>query len=140
MLSFERIAVASTFSPRFLPLLAEAKAFTEMHGAKFSVLHVGERNAENEKQFADAFVQLGIEAPIHWLSGEPAEALVRCVRENKFDLLIAGALEKEAEGRTFLGQASRVLMREAPCSLLLFTKPSREPKPLRTIVTATDFS
>ena len=49
-------------------------------------------------------------------------------------LIVAGALEKEVVLRSFLGNVARRLVREAPCSVILFTKPEREPKSLKSIV------
>lgn len=139
--AFQNIAVASTFSPRFLPLLAEVKAFTQTLGREFSVIHAGEQNAESEARFAEAFAELGVTAGVHWIdSANPSDAILRCVAENRTDLLIAGALKKETAGRHFLGHVSRVLMRDAPCSLLFFTEPSPTPQPFRNIAVVTDFS
>ena len=53
---------------------------------------------------------------------------------NSVELIVAGALEKEVVLRPFLGNVARRLVREASCSVMLFTKPEREPKPLRRIV------
>jgi nucleotide-binding universal stress UspA family protein len=39
-----------------------------------------------------------------------------------------------------VGNVARTLLRDAPCSLLLFTSPSLETKPFRQIVSVTDFS
>ena len=49
------------------------------------------------------------------------------------ELIVAGALERTVVLRSFLGNVARVLVREAHCSVMLFTKPEREPKPLRRI-------
>ena len=140
MNDFQRIAVASTFSPRFLPLLAETHQLAAKLERPFAVIHAGERTAENETRFDQAFAQLGFRAPIHWASGSPAEAILSCADENGIDLLIAGALEKKTEGRHFLGHVARVLIRDARCSLMFLTKPSIDPAPFRIIAAITDFS
>src|SRR5207248_9997112 len=62
------------------------------------------------------------------------------VEQRGIDLLIAGALEKESILRHFLGSVARTLVREAPCSVMLFTNPDVEPKPIRNIVVIVDFS
>jgi len=49
-------------------------------------------------------------------------------------------MERDIEGRFFLGKVSRALVREAPCSLLLFTNPSRDPIPLRKLAVIVDFT
>jgi len=47
---------------------------------------------------------------------------------------VAGALEKEIVLHPFLGNVARRLVREASCSVILFTHPEKNPKPLRRIV------
>src|SRR5437868_5429344 len=49
-------------------------------------------------------------------------------------MLVAGALEKEIVLHPFLGNVARRLVREASCSVILFTHPEKNPKPLRRIV------
>ena len=56
------------------------------------------------------------------------------------DVLVAGALEKEVVLHPFLGNVARRLVREANCSVMLFTHPEKKPKPLRRIVFVADHS
>jgi nucleotide-binding universal stress UspA family protein len=138
---YRHIAVASAFSPRFKPLLAEAHRVARQCESQLTVLHAGERTSEAEAQFASAFAELGIpsDTPILTRPGEPADALLALVEEQKFDLLIAGALHKDLV-RHFLGDVARALIRKARCSLLLFTNPVLEPFPFCKMVCVTDFS
>ena len=53
---------------------------------------------------------------------------------------MAGALEKEAVLRQFLGDVARRLVREATCSVMLFTKPEQDPKPFCRIVLMAEYS
>ncbi|MEQ1862303.1 MAG: universal stress protein [Chthoniobacteraceae bacterium] len=135
------VAVASALSPRFRAVLAEAWRFAERVGARFSILHGGERTDAKEAKFRDAIVALGLphDTPVHFREGEPGPALIALAREHRADLLIAGALEREA-GPHFLSSVARTLLRDAPCSLVLFTEPREEPQPLRRIVVITDYS
>jgi nucleotide-binding universal stress UspA family protein len=55
-------------------------------------------------------------------------------------MVVAGALEKEVVLHPFLGNVARRLVREAPCSVMLFTKPMINPKPLSRIVFIADCS
>ena len=62
--------------------------------------------------------------PIHWRqAAQPSAAIIQAVHDAGIGLLVAGAMDRDSEGRLFLGKVSRVLVREAPCSLLLFTNP-----------------
>jgi nucleotide-binding universal stress UspA family protein len=79
-------------------------------------------------------MQLPTNSPIHYHQGSPADAILEAVAANGVELIVAGALEKEVVLRPFLGNVARRLVREAPCSVLLFTKPQREPQPLRQFV------
>ena len=139
---YKKIALASTFSPRFLPLLAETGRLAEKLNCDFSLIHAGEENEESRGKFEAAFkdVSLARRPRIHWAGGEPAAAILQTIKEQGIDLLVAGALEKEASGRHYVGNVARSLLRDAPCSLLLFTNPSVDPQPFRQIVVITDFS
>jgi nucleotide-binding universal stress UspA family protein len=133
---YKNIAVASTFSPRFEAVLAEAKRVRDRLGSKLSLIHVGQRNEESRRKFSDAFAQLDLPADstILYGEGDPADVISELIAKHAVDLVVAGALEKELVLHPFLGNVARRLVREAGCSVFLFTKPEPEPKPLRRIV------
>lgn len=139
---YKTIAVASTFSPRFKQVLAEAKRIQEHFSADLHLIYVGERNEEIAKKFSDALGQLELprDSKIHYEKGDPAEAILRTLAREKIDVIVAGALEKEVVLHPFLGNVARRLVREAPCSVMLFTTPAANPKPLRRIVFVADYS
>src|SRR6266480_303855 len=139
---YKTIAVASTFSPRFKQVLAEAKRIRERFSADLHLIYVGERNEEIAKKFSDALAQLELplDSKIYYEQGAPAEAILRAVAREKIDVIVAGALEKEVVLHPFLGNVARRLVREAPCSVMLFTAPEAKPKPLRRIVFVADYS
>ena len=139
---YKTIAVASTFSPRFKQVLAEAKRIRERFSADLHLIYVGERNDEIAKKFNDALAQLELplDSTIHYEEGTPPEAILRALEHGKIDMIVAGALEKEAVLHPFLGNVARRLVREAPCSVMLFTKPAAKPKPLRRIVFVAEYS
>ncbi|HEY0369251.1 MAG TPA: universal stress protein, partial [Chthoniobacterales bacterium] len=133
---YKRIAVATTFSPRFEQVLAEAKRVRDRLAAELNLIYVGEKDDETTRRFADALatMELPHDSSIHYHQGSPAEAILEAVHGNHIELIIAGALEKEVVLRPFLGNVARRLVREARSSVMLFTKPEREPKPFRRIV------
>jgi nucleotide-binding universal stress UspA family protein len=139
---YKTIAVASTFSPRFKQVLAEAKRIRERFSAELHLIYVGERNEGIAKNFGDVLTQLELplDSKIHYEEGDPAEAILRALTREKIDVIIAGALEKEVVLHPFLGNVARRLVREAPCSVMLFTTPAVKPKPLRRIVFVADYS
>jgi len=139
---YKSIAVATTFSPRFREVLAEAKRIRERFPADLHLIYVGERNEETAEKFSDALAALHLPAnsAIHYEQGDPAEAILRALAREKIDVIVAGALEKEVVLHPFLGNVARRLVREAPCSVVLFTRPAANPKPLRRIVFVADYS
>lgn len=134
--SYRTIAVATTFSPRFEQVLSEAKRIRDRFGSRLNLIYVGECNAETARKFRDVMSQLQLppDSAIHYHKGDPAEAILKAAAENDVDLVVAGALEKEVVLRPFLGNVARRLVREAACSVMLFTAPERPPRPLRKIV------
>src|SRR5947199_4290057 len=141
-LPFKTIAVATTFSPRFTQVLSEAKRIRDRLSANLHLIHVGSRNGETPSRFRAVLAELGlpVDSPIHYEQGDPAEAILGALAREKIDMIVAGALEKEIVLHPFLGNVARGLVREAPCSVMLFTKPETEPKPLPRIVFVADYS
>ena len=139
---YKTIAVATTFSPRFKKVLAEGKRIRDRFGAELHLIHVGGRNQETPAKFSDVLAELELPAdsPIHYEEGDPAEAILAALARENIDMLVAGALEKEIVLHQFLGNVARRLVREANCSVMLFTQPERKPKPLRRIVFVADHS
>ena len=132
---YRKVAVASTFSPRFSQVLAEAKRVCDRFGAELNAIYVGAKDEETERKFRDAFERLSVPlTPVHYREGEPAEAILQVSKDAEIDLVIAGALEKEVVLRPFLGNVARSLVRTARSSVMLFTKPEEEPRPIRRIV------
>jgi nucleotide-binding universal stress UspA family protein len=140
--SYPIIAVASTFSPRFKQVLSEAKRIRDRFSSDLRVIYVGERNEETAKKFSDAFAQLHLpnDSIIHYEQGDPAAAILRAIADQNIDMIVAGALEKEVVLHRFLGNVARRLVREAACSVMLFTRPVIKPRPLRRIAFVADYS
>jgi nucleotide-binding universal stress UspA family protein len=139
---YPRIAVASTFSPRFAQVLSEAKRIRDRFSSNLHLIYVGERSEVTAAKFRDALAQLSLpeDSPIHYEQGDPAEGILHALNENKIDMIVAGALEKEVVLHPFLGDVARRLVRDATCSVMLFTRPQTEPKPLCRIVFVADRS
>ena len=139
---YRTVGVASTFSPRFVQVLAEAKRIRDRLATELQLIYVGDKSEETTQKFGLAFRQLELpdESTVHYQQGDPATAILTAAEANGIDLIVAGALEKEAVLRQFLGNVARRLVREATCSVMLFTRPEREPQPLRRIVFTADYS
>ncbi len=141
-LPYRRIAVASTFSPRFEQVLAEAKRIRDRFSARLSLIYVGEKSPEVAEKFGETLQRLDLprDLAIHYEQGAPAEAILRAIERNAVELIVAGALEKEVVLHPFLGNVARRLLGESRSSVLLFTNPEREPKRLRNIVFIAGYS
>jgi nucleotide-binding universal stress UspA family protein len=139
---YRTIAVATTFSPRFKQVFAEAKRIRERFSADLHLIYAGRRNEETARKLHDALTQLQLptDSTIHYEEGDPADAILRTLARERIDMVVAGALEKEVVLHPFLGNVARRLVREAPCSVMLFTKPMVNPEPLSRIVFIADCS
>jgi nucleotide-binding universal stress UspA family protein len=133
---YKTIAVATTFSPRFEQVLAEAKRIRQRFSADLHLIFAGKQTEETANRFHDVLAQIELptDSKIHYEEGDPAEAILCALAREKIDMVVAGALEKEVVLHPFLGNVARRLVREAPCSVMLFTKPLVNPRPLRRIV------
>src|SRR3979411_594928 len=133
---YRSVAVASTFSPRFEQVLAEAKRIRDRFDSELCLVYVGEKSEETSAKFAAALERISLpkNSPIHYEQGDPATAILRAIERNGIDLIVAGALEKEVVLHPFLGNVARRLLREASCSVMLFTDPNTDPKPMWRVV------
>ena len=140
--NYKKIAVASAFSPRFEQVLSEAGRIQNRFGGDLSLIYVGERSEETTGKFREILSRLKLpdDSPVYYGQGDPADGILRAIAENNVDLIVAGALEKESALHPFLGNVARRLLREATCSVLLFTHPEVEPKPMRKIVFVANYS
>jgi nucleotide-binding universal stress UspA family protein len=140
--AYPTIAVASTFSPRFAQVLAEARRIGQRFGSELNLIYVGERTSETAAKFKEVLTELSLplDLTIHYRTGDPAEQILSALSENRINMIIAGALEKEVVLHPFLGNVARRLVREAGCSVMLFTRPDTETKPFRKIVFVSDYS
>lgn len=128
MMSYRRVAVASNFSPTFADVLAEADRFARNHGAELDVLHAAAYDASKESRFAET---LGRSVAIRWLpDGAPAEAIAAAAGEYSYDLVIAGALQREDADKPYTSGVARELLRLTPCDLLLIPGPSAAAPPV----------
>jgi nucleotide-binding universal stress UspA family protein len=136
MMSYQRAGVASTFSPTFAAVLAEAERFAAHCGAALEIVHAAAYDAEKEQRFHEA---IGRKAEIRWVEDEtPAKAILGAARNFGYELLIAGALQSETDDTLFTSGVARGLLRGATCDLLLVPRPQQGPVALRRLVFTLD--
>ena len=135
-MKYQRAGVASTFSPTFAAVIAEADSFSRHCGAELEIIHAAAFDEEKERRFISA---MGRPSTIRWVEAEaPARAIIGAAYEHQYELLIAGALQTENTDRSFTNGVARELLRRAPCDLLLVPRPQEAPGPLRHLVFAVD--
>lgn len=133
---FETIAVAVAFSPRLEGLLTEAASMAELYKSKLILIHVGEKDEKKNELLDTLLNQTGMKKlhpQIIWKHGDPTDTILSECKENKVDLLVLGALEKENLYKYYVGSIARNISRKAKCSVLLLTNPLTKPKKLKKI-------
>ncbi len=134
---FKRIGLAIAFSPRLEALLCEAVRLKRYWQSELVLIHVGEASPDAAASLQNLLTKIGLseqEVIIRWEHGEPAKRILSVCREEKVDLIIAGALKKENLLKYYLGTIARKILRKADCSVLLLLNPSVEPQSLNSIV------
>lgn len=134
---FETIAVAVSFSPRCLPVLAQAKYIADVLSSSLLLIHIGEKSSEKERQLDELMGKLGMDDShyrVIWMEGEPVETILKLCKLNMVDLLVLGALEKENVLKFYMGSIARNISRRAKCSVLLLTNPTEQPIRYKKIV------
>jgi nucleotide-binding universal stress UspA family protein len=143
MALYQHLAVASTFSPRFRAVLAEAARLATWLESPLSVIHADARSEDAEKRFREALAELRqpddtlllwAEAPTE----QPTDAILDACQRGCVDLLIAGALERENDHRFFLGGVARGLLQRTPCDLFLITNPEELETPVERVIVEVD--
>jgi nucleotide-binding universal stress UspA family protein len=140
---YRRAGVATTFSPRFRDVLAEAGRISDLFDVPLHLIHAAEETSDKVERFRGTLrsLKLSEDAPIHFQAGSPSEAILNVLSAQQIDLLIAGALEQESVHRNFTGDVARSLLREAPCDLFLFVEPKEgAPPPGHVFVAIPDFT
>lgn len=105
-------------------------------GGDVRLLHAGEESKESREKLGVAIQEAGYaDVPVYFHGAQsPAESLLAMIREQEVDLLVLGALPREPEKRNFVGGVARILLREAPCDLLIFSRPMRNRKNYRNVM------
>lgn len=140
---FKRVGLAIAFSPRLEALLWEASRLKKYWQAELVLIHVGDTSEDAIESLKLLLAKVGLaekEVIIRWEKGEPSKRILAVCREEKVDLIIAGALKKENILKYYLGTIARKILRKADCSVLLLLNPSVEPQPFKSIVVNTEDS
>ncbi|MGE5353158.1 MAG: universal stress protein [Acidobacteriota bacterium] len=140
---FRKIALAVTFSPNALALLNETKKLQDLFKAELVLIHVGDKSPDKEETFKSLISNSKLNSgsyKVSWVNGEPSEAILKVCSQEKVDLLVAGALEKENLLKYYVGSVARKILRNATFSVLIMTTPSKEPKHMTKFCIAVDYT
>jgi len=137
MIQFHVIGLAIAFSPTARAMLAETSRLVHHFKSRLILIHVGGHGPEEERKINEMLLEAGLlatDAKVLWKNGDAVKEILKACREEKIDLLIAGALKKENLVNHYLGTVARKIMRKAGCSVLMITNPSVEGKHLKNLV------
>lgn len=134
---YSKLGLAIAFSPRLEALLHEAVRFKKMWQAQLVLIHVGEAAPDALQVLSILLEKVGLtlnDVILRMEQGDPAKRILTICKEEKIDLLIAGALKKENLLQYYLGSVGRKILRKADCSVLLLLNPAVNPQPFKEIV------
>lgn len=135
---FRKIAVAIAFNNRRQGLMAEAKRMKDVFGAQLVVIHIGQRTEHYESQLEQLLLDNNLateDVQVHWDDGDPVRSIIGICQQQGVDLLIAGANQQQNFFQFYLGSIGREIMRQASCSVLVITDPSKHLVPLDSMLT-----
>ncbi|GMU86726.1 MAG: hypothetical protein AMXMBFR48_19670 [Ignavibacteriales bacterium] len=138
-----KIGLAISFSPNSLAHLELARQLCRRWGSVLTLIYAGQPDDAMKKRLEETKEELkkeAVSASIITGQGNPARVILNASKELKFDLLIAGALERENLQGYYIGSVARKLMRNSPCSLLILTPDFSKRKLLQKIYMTTNFS
>jgi len=136
-MNFQRIGLAIAFSPTAHAILAEAVKIARQFNASLALVHVGLKSDENQAKIKQMIIGAAgdpVQVSILFRKGNPADEILKFCKEEKIDLLIAGALKKENLIGHYIGTTARNIMRKANCSLLMITTPAVASTSFKNIV------
>lgn len=138
-----KIGLAISFSPNSLAHLELARQLCRRWGSALTLIYAGQPDDSIKKRLDETLAELkndSIIASVATGSGNPDRVILHAAKEQKFDLLIAGALERENLQGYYIGSVARKLMRNSPCSLLILTPDFSKKKTLKKIFMTTNFT
>ena len=123
---YQKIALAIAFSPRIEALIAEVKRLVLLFDSELILIHVGVKTPELEKKLTELIKKNQCDpakSKVLWKEGKPVKMILQACREEKVDLLVAGALKQEGLFKYYMGSVGRKIIRKSPCSVLTLIEP-----------------
>jgi nucleotide-binding universal stress UspA family protein len=137
MTNFGTILTGIAFSPNLKANVFETLRLGRMLKSNVVLVHVGVKNKNKEEEiqrYCNAFPEFKKNITTIWEKGDTVNVIINACKESNADLLILGGTKREKYNKYFLGSVAKKIAKKAPCSLLLFIKPSVERMICRHIV------
>ena len=135
-ISVPTVLIPFTLSPRAGSVISEGQKIASVLSAKVYFLHVGEDTLEVRQKIKKIFKEINPdsdEASLMIRFGPTDQVICSTAKEIRVALIIAGALEHEGIWVGILGSIARRIARNAPCSVLLLTRPMMTSHSLETV-------
>jgi nucleotide-binding universal stress UspA family protein len=134
---FHIIGIGVAFSPNLKANINESARLALNFEATLVLIHVGEQSAQKEQELEEIlkpFVAQQLLYKIVFKTGDPVNVILSTSEEQKVDLLVLGAVQRENFLKYYVGSIARKITRKASCSILLMIKPSVKSIPCEHIV------
>jgi nucleotide-binding universal stress UspA family protein len=134
---FQKIGIALAFSPTAHHMIGVGSTMASIFNAQLVLIHVGKHGDEEEREMNQLLSETNLPSErvkVIWEEGRPGDRILKRCREEKIDLLIAGALKQENLVKYYIGTIARKIMRKAECSVLMIQNPSADSMSLKNIV------
>ena len=142
MKMFQRILVATDFSPASTPAFEQSVKMAKREGALLLIAHAYQEPALVELSFAPAGVykewdqklregverklrplveyarKEGVEARALLLTGFADEAIIEAAKQQRADLIVMGTRGRRGAARLFLGSVAARVISTAPCPVM----------------------
>ncbi|GGF81919.1 universal stress protein [Wenyingzhuangia marina] len=127
MPKFNKILVGAAFSPNLKVNIIQACRFATYFNAKLYVVHIGASSNLKLEQLNEIVKNFEYKGQIEFIfkEGKPIEVLSDICEENKIDLLILGAQQRENIFKHYIGTVAKKLTRKVKCSVLLLRNQSK---------------
>jgi nucleotide-binding universal stress UspA family protein len=126
---FRIIGIGVAFSPNLKANINESARLSLLFQAKLVLIHVGEKSTEKIQQLQEIlkpFISQQLSYEFVFKTGDPVDVILSTSEEQKVDLLILGAVQRENFLKYYVGSIARKITRKVNCSILLMIKPSIE--------------
>jgi nucleotide-binding universal stress UspA family protein len=136
--AFQKIATAIAFSPTAKAMITIGLHLAKLFRAQLILIHIGPKTEEKKQQMDLLLKEVNASGygnvKVIWDEGDPVKRVLKICREEKIDLLIAGALKKENLVKYYIGTIARKFMRKAECSVLMVNNPTIDSIAFKNIV------